>query len=244
MLAWRNLLSQVRDPQAAVFMFIQPVMFVLMFRYVFGGAIQAPGGSYVDFLMPGIFVQTMVFGGIATAVGLADDLKTGFVDRLRSMPMAGSVVLTARTLSDTARNVLVVAIMGTVGLLVGWRPEGSALDLVAAFGLLLLFGFAMLWLYALVGLSTSSGEAAQAASFPVVFPLVFASSVFVPTDTMPGWLQVFAEHQPISVTAEAIRGLTAGTASGQQVGQALAWTLGLLAVLVPLAAWRYRRRNS
>lgn len=244
MLVWRNLLSQFRDPQAAVFMVVQPVMFVLMFRYVFGGAIDTPGQSYVDYLMPGIFVQTVAFAGITTAVGLATDLKTGIVDRLRSLPMAPWVVLAGRTLADTARTVLVLVVMGAVGLAVGWRPEGGALRVLAAAGLLLLFGHGLLWMYALIGLRASSSEAAQAATFPLIFPLVFASSIFVPVATMPTWLQGFAEHQPISVTAAAVRALVSGQPLGDLVWQSVGWSLALLLVLLPLAARQYRRTST
>lgn len=244
MLVWRNLLTQMRDPQAAVFMFVQPVIFVLLFRYVFGGAIDTPGGRYVDFLLPGIFVQTVAFAGITTAVGLATDLQTGVVDRLRSLPMAPWVVLAGRTLADTARSVVVVAILGVVGVAVGWRPDGGALRILAAAALLLLFGHALLWMYALIGLRSATAEAAQAATFPLVFPLVFASSIFVPVDTMPGWLQPFAENQPISVTAGAVRALVSGGDVGTLAWQSAAWSLGLLVVLLPLAARAYRRASS
>ncbi len=244
MLVWRNLLSQMRDPQAAVFAFIQPVMFVLMFRYVFGGAIDTPGVRYVDYLMPGIFVQTVAFAGITTAVGLATDLKTGLVDRLRSLPMAPWVVLAGRTLADTTRSLVVVLVMGAVGLAVGWRPDGGVLGVLAAGALLLLFGHALLWLYALIGLRASSGEAAQAATFPLIFPLVFASSIFVPIETMPGWLQGFAEHQPVSVTAGAVRALVSGGEVGSLAWQSVLWSVALLAVMVPLAGRAFRRASG
>ena len=244
LLVWRNLVTVLREPQAAVFVLIQPVMFVLMFRYVFGGAIDAPGLRYVDYLMPGIFVQTVAFAGITTAVGLATDLRTGIVDRLRSMPMAPWVVLAGRTVADTLRTAVVLVVMALVGLAVGWRPDGSALDLLLGAGLMLLFGHALLWAYAWVGLGSSSPEAAQAATFPLVFPLVFASSIFVPVATMPGWLQGFAEHQPVSVTATAVRALATGADPGGAVWQSAAWSVGLVAVLLPLAARAYRRAGA
>jgi ABC-2 type transport system permease protein/oleandomycin transport system permease protein len=244
LLVWRNLVTVLREPQAAVFVLIQPVMFVLMFRYVFGGAIDAPGLRYVDYLMPGIFVQTVAFAGITTAVGLATDLRTGIVDRLRSMPMAPWVVLAGRTGADTLRTAVVLVVMALVGLAVGWRPDGSALDLLLGAGLMLLFGHALLWAYAWVGLGSSSPEAAQAATFPLVFPLVFASSIFVPVATMPGWLQGFAEHQPVSVTATAVRALATGADPGGAVWQSAAWSVGLVAVLLPLAARAYRRAGA
>lgn len=241
MLVWRNLLTQFRDPQATVFAFVQPVMSVLLFRYVFGGAISTPGVRYVDYLMPGIFVQTVAFAGLTTAVGLAADLKTGVVDRLRSMPMAGWVVLAGRTLADTLRAVLVVMIMTVVGVAIGWRPEGGLLRLLAAAGLLLLFGHAMLWIYAIIGLRATSAEAAQAVAMPFIFPLVFASSIFVTVDSMPGWLQVFAEYQPLSVTANAVRALCTDSPVGNTVWLSAGWSIALLAVLIPLAARTYRR---
>jgi ABC-2 type transport system permease protein/oleandomycin transport system permease protein len=244
MLVWRNLISVLREPQAAVFVLIQPVMFVLMFRYVFGGAIEAPGLRYVDYLMPGIFVQTVAFAGITTAVGLATDLKAGIVDRLRSLPMAPWVVLAGRTVADTLRTAVVLVVMGLVGLAVGWRPEGSALDLLLGAGLMLLFGHALLWAYALVGLNSSTPEAAQAATFPLVFPLVFASSIFVPVASMPGWLQGFAENQPVSITATAVRALATDSDAGGAVWQSALWSIGLLAVLLPLAARAYRRAGT
>jgi ABC-2 type transport system permease protein/oleandomycin transport system permease protein len=219
-------------------------MFVLMFRYVFGGAIEAPGLRYVDYLMPGIFVQTVAFGGITTAVGLATDLRTGIVDRLRSLPMAPWVVLAGRTIADTLRTTVVLLVMGLVGLAVGWRPEGGALDLLVGAGLMLLFGHALLWAYALVGLRSSTPEAAQAATFPLVFPLVFASSIFVPVASMPDWLQGFAGNQPVSVTATAVRALATGGDADGAVWQSALWSLALLAVLLPLAARAYRRAGA
>jgi ABC-2 type transport system permease protein/oleandomycin transport system permease protein len=237
-------MTQMRDPQTAIFMFIQPIMFVLMFRYVFGGAIDTPGARYVDYLMPGIFVQTVAFAGITTAVGLATDLNTGIVDRLRSLPMAPWVVLAGRTIADTLRAVAVLVVMGLVGFAVGWRPDGGTIRVLGAAGLLLLFGHSMLWMYAVIGLRASSGEAAQAASFPLIFPLVFASSIFVPIQSMPSWLQPFAEHQPVSVTASAVRALTFGGPVGNDVWQSVLWSLVILGILLPLAARAYRRASS
>jgi ABC transporter DrrB family efflux protein len=211
-IAGRNLIAYRRVPQLLVFSTIQPVMFVLLFRYVFGGAFQSsvPGIPYVDYLMPGIFVQTTVFGAIATAVGLATDLKSGLLERFRSLPMARSAVLAGRTLADLTRNVFVTALMAAVGFAVGFRVHTGALAFLGAMGLVLLFGYALSWVFATVGLAVGDPETAQAAAFPVLAPLVFASSVFVPVDSMPGWLQPFAEHQPVSVTAAAVRALVIG----------------------------------
>jgi len=239
-LAWRNLVATMRQPQAAVFLLVQPVLFVLMFRYVFGGAISAPGTSYVDFLMPGIFTQTIIFGGIATAVALSEDMSTGFLDRVRSLPVSRAAFLTGRVVADSARNLISILLMALVGILVGFRPELDVLNLLAALGLLLAVGVASLWFYAYLGLRVSSPEAAQAASFPLVFPLVFVSSVFVPTASMPSWLQVFAENQPVSVTADALRGLLLGGPVQGPLLQALAWALGIGSLFAWLSIRRYR----
>jgi len=239
--ARRNLISYRRVPQLLVFSTIQPVVFVLMFRYVFGGAIQVPGIPYVDFLMPGIFVQTVVFGSMGTAIGLATDLKLGLIERFRSLPMARSAVLAGRTLADLVRNVFVVALMVAVGFAVGFRVHTNVFAFLAAMLLILLFGYAFSWIFATVGLVVGDAETAQAASFPVMAPLVFASTAFVPLESMPGWLQVFAEHQPVSVTVDAVRALVLGGPTASHVLQALAWCFGILAVAAPLAVSRYRR---
>jgi len=237
----RNLIAYRRVPQLLVFSTIQPVIFVLMFRYVFGGAISIPGFPYVDFLMPGIFVQTAVFGAIGTAVGLATDVQTGLLERFRALPMARSAVLAGRTLADMTRNVFVVTLMIAVGFAVGFRIHNGVLPLLAGMLLLLLFGYTLSWVFALVGLAVGDPETAQAAAFPIMAPLVFASSAFVPTSTMPGWLQAFADHQPVSVTTSAVRGLTLGGPTATYVLQSLAWCIGILVVFVPLAVQRYRR---
>jgi ABC transporter DrrB family efflux protein len=238
----RNLIAYRRVPQLVVFSTIQPVMFVLLFRYVFGGAVQSiPGVPYVDFLIPGIFVQTTVFGAIATAIGLATDLKSGLLERFRSLPMARSAVLVGRTLADLSRNVFVVTLMALVGFAVGFRVHTNAVAFIGGLLLVLAFGYAMSWIFATVGLAVGDPETAQAAAFPVMAPLVFASSVFVPVFTMPGWLRPFAEHQPVSVTATAVRALVIGGPTASYVLQSLAWDVGILAVFAPIAVWRYRR---
>jgi ABC transporter DrrB family efflux protein len=238
----RNLITYRRVPQLLVFSTIQPVMFVLMFRYVFGGAIRIRGPvPYVDFLMPGIFVQTVVFGSIATAIGLATDMKSGLMERFRALPMARSAVLAGRTIADLSRNVFVVVLMMVVGFLVGWRIHTNVWALLAGALLVLLFGFAMSWLYATLGLAVGDPETAQAAAFPVLAPLVFASSVFVPVESMPGWLQGFARHQPVSVTASAVRALLNGGPTASDTWQALAWCLGMLVVFAPIAVRLYRQ---
>jgi ABC transporter DrrB family efflux protein len=209
---------------------------------VFGGVITvAIGFPYVDFLMPGIFVQTVVFGAMATAIGLATDIKSGLLERFRSLPMARSAVLAGRTAADLTRNVFVVALMAAVGFAVGFRIHTNALAFLAGLLLVLLFGYSMSWIFATVGLAVGDPETAQAAAFPVLAPLVFASSVFVPVDKMPTWLQGFAAHQPVSVTASAVRALALGGPTTSFVVQSLAWYAGILLVFVPLGVRLYRR---
>ena len=243
-IAGRNLTVLRRLPQLLVFATIQPVLFVLMFRYVFGGAIEIPGVSYVNYLMPGIFAQTVAFGAITTGVGLSEDLSKGLIDRFRTLPMARSAVLAGRTLADLVRNVGVVLLMVAMGYLVGFRVQTSFLALVAALLVLLLFGFALSWVFALVGLSVPNAESAQAASFPLLFPMVFASSAFVPTATMPGPLRAFAEHQPVTAAVDAVRALVLGGPTTTPVLTSLAWSLGILAVAAPLAVRRYRKATG
>ncbi len=235
---WRSLVGALRTPQVLVFALVQPVMFVLLFRYVFGGAIQTPGVDYVDYLLPGIFVQTAVFSGVATGVGLAEDLGKGVIDRFRTLPMAASAVLAGRTVADAVRTVVTLLLMLGVGLAVGYRP-GSVTGVIAGLGVVLLLSYAVTWFYVLIALAVRSPEAAQSAGFVLTFPLTFASSAFVSTETMPGWLRGFAESQPVTLTADAVRALTGvGDAS---VWPALAWAAGLLLVLAPAAALLYRR---
>jgi ABC transporter DrrB family efflux protein len=239
---WRNLIGLRRTPQLLVFATIQPVIFVLLFRYVFGGAIRVPGGiPYVDFLMPGIFIQATVFGAIGSAIGMAADLKSGLLERFHSLPMARSAVLAGRTTADLARNAFVVALMTAVGFAVGFRVHTGPIQLVAGVLLILLFAYALSWVFVTVGLMVGDPEAAQAAAFPVMAPLVFASNAFVPVETMPTWLQGFAEHQPVSVTASAVRALVLGGPTAEYVLQSLAWSLGILLVFAPLAVRRFRR---
>ncbi len=239
--ARRNLIAYRRVPQLLVFSTIQPVIFVLMFRYVFGGAIRPTGRfPYVDFLMPGIFVQTVVFGSMAAAIGLATDMQSGLLERFRSLPMARSAVLTGRTLADLTRNVGVAVLMSGVGFAVGFRIHTNTVAFLAGMLLVLLFGYAFSWIFASVGLFVGDPEAAQAAAFPVMAPLVFASSAFIPVSSMPGWLQAFAAHQPVSVTATAVRSLFLGGPTANNVIGAVAWCVGILVVAFPLAVWRYR----
>jgi ABC-2 type transport system permease protein/oleandomycin transport system permease protein len=237
----RHLLHTIRVPELLVFSTIQPVMFVLLFRYVFGGAIAVQGTSYVNFLMAGIFVQTVAFGSVATGIGLAEDMRAGLVDRFRTLPMAGSAVLTGRTLADLVRNTFVVLVMLGVGLAVGFRPQGSALGWVAAFAMLLLVSFAFSWIGAAIALLVRNVEAVQSAGFIWLFPLTFASSAFVPTDTMPGWLQAFADNQPFTLVVNSVRGFVLGEPDSAATWQAVVWCVGIVAVFVPLSTWAYRR---
>jgi ABC-2 type transport system permease protein len=240
-LTWRNLLAYTRVPQLLVFSTIQPIMFVLLFRYVFGGAIPVPGISYVNFLMPGIFVQTVCFGAVSTGVGLAEDLHKGLIERFRSLPMARSAVLAGRTLADLCRNVFVVLLMTVVGVAVGFRTSRGVLAYLAGVLLVLLFSFALSWGFAVVGINARNAETAQAMAFPLLFPLTFASSAFVPVNTMPGWMQAYARNQPVSVVVDAARHLMVGTPGS--VPRALAWSVGLLVVLAPLAVRKYRKAS-
>jgi len=237
----RNVIGLMRTPQLLVFATIQPVIFVLMFRYVFGGAIRIPGLNYVDFLMPGIFVQTVTFGSTGTAIGLAADLKTGLLERFRSLPMARSAVLFGRTGADLARNVFVAVLMAAVGFLVGFRIHGSWYAFVGAMLLVLAFGYVFSWVMATIGLIAGDPESAQAAAFPLMAPLVFASSAFVPIRSMPGWLQAWAKFQPVSVTTNAARSLVLGQPAGDEILKTLLWCVALLVIFVPLAVRRYRR---
>jgi ABC-2 type transport system permease protein/oleandomycin transport system permease protein len=250
-IAWRNLRALPRVPQYLVFSTIQPVIFVLMFRYVFGSALRVPGNiPYVDFLMPGIFVQTVVFGSMGTAIGLATDMQSGLMERFRSLPMARSALLVGRTLADLARNVFVVILMVAVGFAVGFRIHGGLINFLAACALVLLFGYALSWVFASIGLLVGDPESAQAAAFPILAPLVFASSVFVAPTLMPGWLRGFATHQPVSVAASAVRGLALGphlarvlttTSTGSFVLQSVAWGVGIVLVFGPISVRRYRK---
>jgi ABC transporter DrrB family efflux protein len=252
----RNLLYTVRLPQVLVLSSIMPVIFIVMFTSVFGGAIQgalppAAAGSYVNWLIPGLLAQFALFGGSGTASGLAEDLAKGVIDRFRSLPMAGAAVLAGRTLSDLLRLALTLTLMVGVGYGIGFRPQTGFGGLLGALAVGLLFGYAWSWVMALLGLVVHSAEAVQAATYMVVFPLAFTSSVFVPTQTMPGWLQPFAANQPVTLARNALRGLVLGqgalppgrTVAGQ-VALALLWVVAITAVFVPLAVRAYRRTVS
>jgi ABC transporter DrrB family efflux protein len=240
-LAWRNVMRIPRAPDLLLSFTVQPIMFVLLFVYVFGGAINTPGYSYVDFLMPGIIAQTMSFGGFVTALSLADDLKKGLIDRFRSLPMARSAVLAGRTLADVGTNVVQLVVMLVVGVIVGFSFSASVFEIAAGVGLLLLFGYAFSWIFALFGLTASSPESAQAMGFIIIFPLTFVSSAFVPVESMPAGLEQIADVNPFTVVVDAMRALWLGAPAGNSVWGAFAWCLGLIAVFAPLSVSRYRR---
>ena len=216
-------------------------MFVLLFGYVFGGAIKVPTENYISYLLPGIIVQVVLFGAIQTGIGLNMDLSKGMIDRFRSLPMARSAVLAGRTVSDAIRNIFVALLMTGVGYLMGFRIETNLPQALAALGLALLFGFAFSWVSAAIGLLVKNPETAQVAGFIWVFPLVFASSIFVPVETMPNALKAFAEVNPITVTVNAVRGLTLGGPVRQPFYDSLFWIAVILMVFVPLAIRLYRR---
>lgn len=239
-MTWRNVLRYRRSPDLLVFSTIQPVMFVLLFVYVFGGAINSGGLEYVDYLLPGILVQTTLFGATQTGVGLAEDLQKGMIDRYKSLPMARSAVVAGRIAADIIRNSFVVALMIGVGLAVGFRFHGG----VAGFALpavIIMFGLGFSWIMAVVGVSVKSTEAAQVFSFMSIFPLTFMSSTFVPIETMPGWLQPIAEYNPVTSAVNTARALAQGGEVWHWLWRTVAWTTGILMVFIPLAVLRYRK---
>ena len=239
-LARRNLLHYLRVPSLVVFSIVTPVMFILLFAYVFGGAISVPGMRYIDFLMGGILVQTVAFGSTETGVGLADDLAHGMVDRLRALPMARSAVLAGRTVADAARHAFMVVMMAGVGVVIGFRPQGGVARAALALGVVVAFGFALSWVSAAIGLAVRNVEATQMAGILWTFPLTFTSSAFVPVESMPGWLQAWAGVNPLTVTVDAVRNLLLGRPAGADLVQALLWSAVILAVFVPLAVRRSR----
>ena len=240
-LAKRSVLRIRRQPDLLVGFTVQPVMFVLLFAYVFGGAIETPGFDYVDFLIPGIIVQSMVFGGFVTAIGLADDLKKGLMDRFRSLPMSRAAVLTGRTLADISTNVVQLVVMIGVGFIAGFSFATGAPKVIAGIVLLLLIGYAFSWVFAFIGLAVSSSEAANAYGFTILFPLTFISSAFVPVESMPSWLEAIAEANPFTRMVDAARSLFLGTPAGNDIWVAVAWSIGISLVFGTLAVWRFRR---
>ena len=252
--AQRNLVKIQRVPELLVFTTLSPIMFVLLFAYVFGGAIA--GGDpqqYREFLMAGIFAQTVIFGATTTGAGLADDVQKGIIDRFRSLPMAPSAVLTGRTLSDVVNNVIVLVVMSLTGLLVGWRIHTSALEALGGYVLLLLFAYAISWVMAWVGLLIPSVEVLNQAAFIVIFPITFLANTFVPLESLPGPLETFAEWNPVSAITQAARELFGNTALvapsdawplQHPVSYTLIWVVIILAVFVPLTNLQYRRAAS
>lgn len=237
----RNLIRYLRLPQLLVFSTIQPVMFVLLFAYVFGGAIKIPGVDYINYLLPGILIQSVLFGSTMTGVGLADDISKGMIDRFRSLPMARSAVLAGRTLADTVRNIFVVLLMTGVGAIIGFRIQNGIGYALLALFTAVFFGLAFSWVSATIGMLVKNSETAQVAGFVWVFPLVFISSVFVPIETMPKALKAFAEINPITVTVNAMRGLVLGGEIQTPLLQSFLWSAGILIVFIPLAVYLYRR---
>ncbi|MEE9178958.1 MAG: ABC transporter permease [Acidimicrobiia bacterium] len=249
----RNVLRFIRIPQLLLFSTVQPVMFLLLFNYVFGGAITTgtPAGpdQYINWLIPGILVQSAAFGATATAMGLTEDLGAGVIDRFRSLPMARSAVLTGRTLADLVRNSFVFSLMLVVGYLMGWRFEQGFWKMALGFGVALLFGYSFSWVMAAIGLAVKTPEAAQSAGFLPIFPLVFASSIFVPTSSMPDWLQTFAEVQPVTIVANTVRSLMIpeealgllGLDQGTLILQSFAWIVAIIAVFAPLSVRQYKK---
>jgi ABC transporter DrrB family efflux protein len=240
----RNIKRNFRIPQLLIFSSIQPVIFLLLFNYVFGGAVKdTTNSSYINFLLPGILAQTALFGSIQTGVGLAEDLSKGVIDRLRSLPIARSAVLLGRTLADSTRNIFVLILMIIVGSALGFRTQEGLLNFILAIVIILFFAFSFSWVSATIGLVLKESETVQVAGFMWVFPMVFASSVFVPVETMPSWLQVFARNQPVTQVVNAVRYLTQGGIidGGQYIWHTLLWSVTILAVFVPIAVWQYRK---
>ena len=242
--AKRNLIKIKRVPDLLVFTTLSPIMFVLLFAYVFGGAISTPGYDYIDFLIPGIIVQNIAFGGFVTALGLSEDLTKGLIDRFRSLPTARASVLAGRTLADVVTNTLSIAVLLGTGLIIGFSFDASAAEILGGVGLLLLFGFAFSWIFALLGMSVSSPEAANGVGFTLIFPITFISSAFVPVESMPAGLRHVAEANPVSHMVDAIRALWLGGDLGNSLWLSIVWCFALLAVFAPLAVRKYRLSAS
>jgi ABC transporter DrrB family efflux protein len=240
-IAERNLIRLPRAPDLLLAFTVQPIMFVLLFRYVFGGAIQTPGYSYVDFLIPGIIVQNIAFGGFVTALGLNEDVHKGLVDRFRSLPMARPAVLAGRTTADIVTNTLSMTVLLITGVIIGFSFHTNFWHAIAGVGLLLLFGYAFSWVFAFLGLLVSSPEAANSVGFIAVFPLTFISSAFVPVASMPEPLKSFAMVNPFTIVVDAMRSLWLGAPAGNNVWGAVVWSLVIIAVFSPLAVARYRK---
>ncbi|WP_436975422.1 ABC transporter permease [Nocardia asteroides] len=255
-IAKRNVIKIKRVPDVLIFSTLSPIMFVLLFAYVFGSAINIPGvtGGYREFLIAGIFVQTVVFGATFTGAGMAEDMQKGIIDRFRSLPMAPLAVLVGRTISDVVINIVSLIVMSLTGLLVGWRIRGSFFDAVLAYALMLLFAYALSWVMAVVGLLLRAPEVFNNASFMVIFPLTFVSNLFVPLENLPTPLRVFAEWNPVSALAQAVRDLFGNTSPLEPPPSAwtmqnpvltsMIWIVVILIVFVPLAQLQYKKTVS
>ena len=240
----RNLLRILRTPRLLVIGTLQPALLLLLFRYVLGGAIRSPGISYVNFVVPAILIEAVLIGGMTTAIGLAADLKSGIVDRFRSLPMARSAVLAGRTLADLCRSVLSLVVMVILGLAVGFRFHSTAPQILAGMALILIFGYSFSWVYATIGLATKDPETAQVAGILPFFILMFASNAIVPVQTMPTWLQPFARNQPLSVTVDAVRALLEGGPTAHWIWQTLAWSAAIFTMFFAIALHLYRTATS
>lgn len=242
--AKRNVLRILRTPLMLIVTAVQPALLLVLFRFVLGGAIQIVGGSYVDFVVPAIFVEAVLIGGMTTSIGLAQDLKSGIIDRFRSLPMARSAVLAGRTLADLGRSIFSLAVMVGLGLLVGFRFHSDVPSILAGLVVVLAFGYAFSWVYAAIGLATKDPETAQIAGILPFFVLMFASNAVVPVETMPDWLQGFARNQPLSVTVSAVRALFQGEPAAHWVWQSLAWSAGIFVVFFAVSVRLYRNTTS
>jgi ABC transporter DrrB family efflux protein len=238
--AKRNLLHAIRTPQLVLYA-VQPIMMLLLFRYIFGGAIKAPGGDYTDFVVPAIFLLTVLVGAMTSAIGIAEDLKSGMIDRFRSLPMARSAVLTGRSLTDLIRSVISLAIMVGLGIAVGFRFHSTAGRILVGMLLILAFGYAFSWMNTAIGISAKDPESAQNAATGPTFLLLFASNAIVPTATLPGWLQPFARNQPLGVTTSAVRELFEGGAAAHDAWVSLAWSAGITVVFFLISSALYQR---
>lgn len=242
LVTWRNLMFFARNPYWIMIAVVQPIMFTLLFVFVFGGAITLPGDlTYADYAIPGIIIQTVVFSSLGSGINIADDLQKGVMDRYRSLPIGRGAVLTGRTVSDLARNFGGALIMAGVGYAVGYRFHGTLLDGLAAMGLCLAFGYAFSWIAAFIGLISRTTQTAEVAGFTWAFPVVFASSIFVPIDSMPGWLEAFAQVNPVTLASDAVRHLSLDEPVGNDAWLTLAWCVGIIVVFRTLAVWRFRR---
>lgn len=245
LLTGRGLRHTRRRPDQLMAAILQPMMFFLLFTYIFGGAIAVPGGDYKQFVLPGVFGQIVVFGGIAgMCVGIAEDLRNGMMDRFRSLPMNSTSVLFGRTLSELVRNLVAVLVTGGFAYILGFRLQGGFLDTAIGIGLLLLFGFAICWLLAIVGVTASSAESAQSTAMPWAFLFGFVSSAFVPSESMPGWLRPFSDNSPVTVTIDASRALFNGESPGADAWLSVAWSVGLLIVFIPVATTMFTRATA